>query len=54
MDNDFTNRNTTFATYNMLHLASILKKVGGYPAYGNLPEEWKSGNRWAFENPGYR
>ncbi len=53
-DNDFTNRNTTFMTYNLMHLASMLKQSGGYPAYGNLPEEWKNGKRWAFENPEYR
>ena len=53
-ESDFTNRNTTFMTYNLLHLASMLKQNGGYPAYGNLPEEWKDGKRWAFENPEYR
>jgi multimeric flavodoxin WrbA len=53
-ESDFTNRNTTFMTYNLMHLASILKQFGGYPAYGNLPGEWKDGIRWAFENPEYR
>ncbi len=53
-DNDFTNRNTTFMTYNLMHLASMLKQNGGYPAYGNLPEQWEDGKRWAFENPEYR
>lgn len=53
-ENDFTNRNTTFMTYNLLHLASMLKKHGGYPAYGNLPKAWDQGERWAFENPEYR
>ncbi|RKS53226.1 multimeric flavodoxin WrbA [Gillisia mitskevichiae] len=53
-ENDFTNRNTTFMTYNLMHLASILKRSGGFPEYGNLPDEWKDGKRWAFENPEYR
>jgi len=53
-ENDFTNRNTTFMTYNLLHLASMLKQFGGYPAYGNLPDKWDNGKRWAFENPEYR
>ena len=53
-ENDFTNRNTTFMTYNLMHLASMLKKNGGYPAYGNLPDQWEDGRRWAFENPEYR
>jgi multimeric flavodoxin WrbA len=53
-DSEFTNRNTTFMTYNLLHLASALKKQGGYPAYGNSRKEWDDGERWAFENPEYR
>lgn len=53
-NNDFTNRNTTFATYNMLHLARMVKDSGGYPAYGNSTKNWESGERWSFENPEYR
>jgi multimeric flavodoxin WrbA len=53
-ENDFTNRNTTFMSWNLMHLAKILKDAGGYPAYGNLPEEWKAGTRFDFENPEYR
>jgi multimeric flavodoxin WrbA len=52
--NDFTNRNTTFMTYNLLHLATMLKKNGGYPDYGNSRKEWDNGERWSFENPEYR
>jgi hypothetical protein len=32
----------------------MLKDAGGIPAYGNLPEEWKTGARFDFENPEYR
>lgn len=53
-NNDFTNRNTTFMTYNLMHLAKILKENGGYPAYGNSKEDWDNGSRWNFENPEYR
>lgn len=53
-DSDFTNKNTTFMTYNILHLASMLKKQKGYPAYGNSKKEWQNGERWNFENPEYR
>ena len=35
LDNDFTNRNTTFMTWNLLHLARMLKDFGGIPAHGN-------------------
>ena len=30
-ENDFTNRNTTFMTWNLLHLARIIKDAGGIP-----------------------
>lgn len=53
-ESDFTNRNTTFMTWNLMHLASMLKKNEGYPAYGNLPAEWKAGTKFDFENPEYR
>ncbi|MDT0555366.1 flavodoxin family protein [Patiriisocius hiemis] len=53
-NNDFTNRNTTFMTYNLLHLAKMLKEQGGYPAYGNSRGDWDDGTRWNFENPEYR
>jgi multimeric flavodoxin WrbA len=51
---DFTNRNTTFMTYNLLHLAKMLKEAGGYPSYGNSREKWDDGTRWNFKNPEYR
>lgn len=50
-DSDFTNKNTTFMTYNMLHLAKMLKENGGYPNYGNDRNAWKDGERWKFEKP---
>ena len=53
-DNSFTNRNTTFMTYNLMHLAYMLKENNGYSAYGNSRERWDDGNRWNFENPEYR
>jgi len=53
-DSDFTNRNTTFMTYNLLHLALMLKQNNGYPNYGNSRKEWDNGARWEFENPEYR
>ncbi|MBD3669922.1 MAG: flavodoxin family protein [Gammaproteobacteria bacterium] len=34
-ENEFTNRNATFMTWNMLHLARMLKESGGIPAHGN-------------------
>lgn len=52
--NDFTNRNTTFLTWNLLHLAALLKRGGGFPAYGNQRREWDAGTRFDFANPEYR
>ncbi len=54
VDNDFTNRNTTFMTWNLMHLAKMLKDAGGFPAYGNQRSEWDAGSRFDFENPEYR
>lgn len=34
-----------------MHMARMLKDSGGIPAYGNLPEEWKKGEHFDFENP---
>lgn len=53
-DNEFTNRNTTFMTYNLLHLAKMMKDQNGYPNYGNSRQDWDDGTRWNFENPEYR
>ncbi len=39
-DNDFTNRNTTIMTYNLLHLARLLSAAGGFPVGGNVAEAW--------------
>jgi multimeric flavodoxin WrbA len=54
LDNDFTNRNTTFMTWNLMHLAKMLKDNGGIPAYGNQRSKWDAGARFDFENPEYR
>jgi multimeric flavodoxin WrbA len=53
-DSDFTNRNTTFMTWNLMHLAKLLKDAGGMPAYGNQRKAWDAGTRFDFENPEYR
>ena len=53
-ENDFTNRNITFMTYNLLHMARLLKDNGGIPAYGNLPDTWEKGERFGFINPNHK
>jgi multimeric flavodoxin WrbA len=53
-ENDFTNRNTTFMTWNLMHLARMLKDAGGMPAHGNQRALWDAGCRFDFPNPEYR
>ncbi|MBW8819499.1 MAG: flavodoxin family protein [Streptomyces sp.] len=53
-ENDFTNRNTTFMTWNLMHVAKMLKAAGGMPVHGNQRSEWDAGCRFDFENPEYR
>ena len=54
VDNDFTNRNTTFMTWNLLHVARMLKDQGGVPAHGNQRTEWDAGCRFDYPNPEHR
>jgi multimeric flavodoxin WrbA len=53
-ENDFTNRNTTFMTWNLLHLARMVTDRGGIPAHGNQRAAWDAGARFDFPNPEYR
>ncbi|TYD00347.1 flavodoxin family protein [Arthrobacter echini] len=54
-ENDFTTRNTAFMTWNLMHLARMLKQAGGIPARGNVPGEWsKEGTSGLDPNPEYR
>lgn len=53
-DNEFTKRNTTFMTWNLMHLAAMLKRAGGIPAHGNQRSEWDAGCRFDFPNPEHR
>ena len=52
--NDFTQRNTTFMTWNLLHMAHMLKDAGGIPAHGNQRAAWTAGCRFDYPNPEYR
>src|SRR3954454_6259435 len=51
--NAWTTRNTVFMTWNLLHLARMLKDGGGIPAYGNDTREWDLGQP-DHPNPEYR
>jgi len=51
--NAWTTRNAVFATWNMLHLARMLKDAGGIPAYGNSTSDWNL-SQPDHPNPEYR
>ena len=53
-ENDFTNRNTSFMAWNLMHLARMLKEAGGIPAYGNQRSEWDAGCHPGSANPEHR
>lgn len=52
-NNDFTNRNTTFMAWNLMHMAKILKDNGGVPAVGNTTAGWQHVTNVKSENPEY-
>jgi multimeric flavodoxin WrbA len=51
--NAWTTRNTVFMTWNLLHLARLLKDAGGIPAYGNDTRDWNL-EQPQHPNPEYR
>lgn len=53
-DNEFTQRNTTFMTWNLMHLAHMLDQAGGVPVHGNQRTEWDAGCRFDHPNPEHR
>ncbi|GAB4107901.1 flavodoxin family protein [Echinicola sediminis] len=53
-ENDFTNRNTTFMTWNLMHLAKMLKEQKGIPAHGNQRDKWDNRSSKDHPNPEYR
>jgi multimeric flavodoxin WrbA len=53
-ENDFTNRNTTFMSWNLMHMARMIKDAGGIPAYGNQRSKWVAGCRPDQQNPEHR
>ena len=54
LDNEFTQRNVTFMSWNLMHLARLLRDAGGFPAHGNQTSEWKAGCRFDHPNPEFR
>ncbi len=40
-DSEFTNKNTTIMTWNLIHVARLLRAQGGLPAHGNVADRWR-------------
>ncbi len=49
--NEFTQRNTTIMTWNLMHLAHLLKNAGGLPREGNDRKAWADGERFGYNPP---
>ena len=52
--NDFTQRNITYMSWNLMHMARLLRAAGGIPAHGNQRQAWDDGCRFDHPNPDYR
>lgn len=46
-DSTYTNRTATYMTWNLMHMASMIKGAGGIPAYGNTSESWRQAGGFA-------
>ena len=53
-ESDFTNRNLSFMTFNLMHLAAMLKEAGGVPPYGNQRTAWDEASKADEDNPEHR
>lgn len=53
-DNEFTNKNATFMSWNLMHMARLLKDNGGIKAVGNTTAGWDHVTNAKHQNPEYR
>jgi multimeric flavodoxin WrbA len=53
-ESDFTRRNTTFMSWNLMHMARMIRDAGGIPAHGNQRSLWDAGCGPGQENPEHR
>jgi multimeric flavodoxin WrbA len=50
-DSEFTNRNATIMTWNLMHTARMLRSQGGFPLGGNTRETWRDVSNAADQDP---
>ena len=48
---EFTNKNATIMSWNLMHAAKMLKDRGGFPVGGNVAESWQSTTNAADQDP---
>ena len=53
-NNEFTNRNTTFMAWNLMHMAKMLKDNDGITAKGNVADDWLQVTNAKNINPEYK
>lgn len=50
-ETEFTQKNITFMSWNLMHTAAWLRAGGGFPAGGNSTEAWSNGERFDHPHP---
>ncbi len=50
-NNDFTNKNATIMSWNLMHMATMLGNTDGWPAIGNVGKSWQSATNAADQDP---
>ena len=50
-DSEFTNKNATIMSWNLMHTAKMLKDLGGFPLGGNVAATWRSVTNAADQDP---
>ena len=50
-DNDFTRRNATIMSWNLMHTAHLLRQAGGLPTYGNDRNALGDGELFGYAEP---
>lgn len=50
-DSEFTNKNTTIMSWNLMHVAKMLRDRGGFPVGGNSAATWRDFTNAADQDP---
>jgi len=50
-DSEFTNKNATIMTWNLMHTAKMLRDAGGFPVGGNVADTWREYTNAADQDP---